>query len=354
MDSPKIPGLRLKNGKILIDKVVEGIRIYRTLDTADIVLAQKIMARLVNDVLELQYLPKRKNLLTVRKVIDGYWDGHIRHKKYAYNARFVLDAVSERIGGMAVHSLTKGDIRKYIRERLTEPKRNGSPGCVSPRTVQMELQHLSMAVNFAVDNRLLDANPIKRFIHVAQGMPKKIVLDDGAANGPEWQAVYAAASGDLRPILLTLYETGMRPGECMRMRWNWIRRKDERRSTITVPAHADKAGYEHDIPVSAPLLELLAAMGMGVKACDSLVFPSPRRANRPRRGIHDAFACALEKCGLDNRGITPYALRRTRITIWDAIDTNASRYAAGHVPKEIHLRNYVRIPQERLFRLVGL
>jgi len=352
MESTKIPGLQIRSDKIRIDKMVDGVRIYKTLDTTDVVLAQKIMARLVNSVLERRYLPKRRNELTVRDIISSYWDGHMRHKKYAYNAKFVLDAVAQRIGGMAVHSLTKADIRKYIRERLEDRKRNGSAGSISPRTVQMELQHLSMAVNFAVDNRLLDTNPIKRFIHVAQGMPKKIVLDDGREKGPEWRAIYAAASEDVRPILFTLYETGMRPNECLGMRWNWIRCKDGRRYTITVPSHADKAGYEHDIPVSPALLKLLREMGM--KTCESLVFPSPRRRNRPRSGIHDAFASALDKCGLAKRGITPYALRRTRITIWDAIDTNASRYAAGHVPKEIHLRNYVRIPPERLFRLVGL
>jgi integrase len=352
MDSPKIPGLRFKKGKILIDKVVEGVRIYRTLDTSDIVLAQKILARLVNDVLERQYLPKRKNLLTVGEVVGQYWDGHIKYKKYAYNAKFILDAVAGRIGGLKIQSLTKADIRKYIRERLGDRKRNGSAGCISPRTVQMELQHLSMAVNFAVDNRLLDANPIKRFIHVAQGMPKKVVLDDGRENGGEWRAIYGAANRDTQPILLTLYETGMRPGECLQMRWNWVRRKDELRYMITVPSYADKTGYEHDIPVSAPLLELLK--DIGIKSCNSLVFPSPRRKNSPRHAIHDAFVCALKVCGLQQRGITPYALRRTRITIWDAIDTNASRYAAGHIPREIHLRNYVRIPPERLFRLVGL
>ncbi|MCL2220684.1 MAG: tyrosine-type recombinase/integrase [Chitinispirillia bacterium] len=352
MESTKIPGLQVKNDKIVIDKMVEGVRIYKTLDTTDIVLAQKIMARLVNSVLERQYLPKRRSMLTVRDIISSYWDGHMKYKKYAYNAHFILSAVSERIGGIKIHSVTKADILKYIRERLADKKRNGSAGCISPRTVQMELQYLSMAVNFAVDNRLLDTNPIKRFIYVPRGLPKKIVLDDGRENGPEWAAIYGAASDDLRPIILTLYETGMRPNECLRMRWSWLTRKDERRCLITVPSHADKAGYEHDVPVSAPLLELFR--GMGMKNSEALVFPSLRRRCKPRRSIHDAFTEALNRCGLAQKGITPYALRRTRITIWDAIDSNASRYAAGHVPAEIHTRHYVRIPPERLFRLVGM
>jgi integrase len=352
MAPTKIPGLRIKDGKIVIDKVVEGVRIYKTLDTSDIILAQKIMARLVNDALERRYLPKRKDRLTVQKIIGEYWEEHIKYKNYAYNTKFILDAVNERLGERKIQSLTKSDIRRYIRERLADKKRNGSSGSISPRTVQMELQHLSMAINFAVDNRLLDANPIKRFIHVAQGLPKKIVLDDGRENGSEWRAIYDAINDDVKPILLTLYETGMRPNECLRMRWNWLTQKDERRYIITIPSAIDKTGREHDVPVSAQLLKQLNSIGM--KHSDSLVFPSIRKENRPRRNIHEAFANALGRCGLAEKGITPYALRRTRITIWDAIDTNASRYAAGHVPKEVHLRHYVKIPQERLFRLVGL
>jgi len=144
----------------------------------------------------------------------------------------------------------------------------------------------------------------------------------------------------------------MRPGECFQIRWNRLTMKGKNRYTITIPADIDKTGYEHNVPISMRLLELFRAIG--IKSDDSLIFPSPKNPNVPRKSIKEAFDKALHQCGLYGKGVTPYALRRTRITIWDAIDSNAARHAAGHVPKDVHVKHYVKMSPERLFRLVGL
>ncbi len=162
---------------------------------------------------------------------------------------------------------------------------------------------------------------------------------------------YLNIVGSVKPIVLTLYETGMRPKEVFNMRWNWLIKKSEDRWLINIPAVIDKTDYEHDAPVSLKLLTMLKEMG--IQFDDSLVFPSPV-TGEVRMGIYSAFTSSLITSKLRGRGITPYALRRTRTTIWDAIDSNASRYAVGHVSKEVHQKNYVKIPPERLFRLVGL
>lgn len=57
--------------------------------------------------------------------------------------------------------------------------------------------------------------------------------------------------------------------------------------------------------------------------------------------------------GLSDRGYTPYALRRTRTTIWDSIDEGAARFATGHTPQDAHGKHYVRMTDQRLFTLVG-
>jgi hypothetical protein len=60
--------------------------------------------------------------------------------------------------------------------------------------------------------------------------------------------------------------------------------------------------------------------------------------------------------GFKGEKYTPYALRRTRLSVWDGIDENASRYAGGHrlLRKDAHNDHYIRFPLSRLFRLVGL
>lgn len=152
-----IPGLKLKDNKLLIDKVVEGVRIYKTLDTTDIIVAQKILARLMNETLEGRYLPKRRSSLTVQDILDQFWNNHLSHKEYAKATKCILDSVANRLGDIEFHKLSRTDLEKYKRERAKDKKRNRCSGTISPRTIQKELQHLSMAINYAVDNGVLDS-----------------------------------------------------------------------------------------------------------------------------------------------------------------------------------------------------
>jgi len=152
-------------------------------------------------------MSQKASNLTVKRIVKDYWDGHIQHQKYAYNTKFILEAIIQKLGDSKIYRITKFDIEEYKRARLADKKRNGSIGNISPRTVQMELQLLNAAVNFAIDNKLLHFNPIKRLIHVRQNPPKQVVLDDGHENGPQWISVYNAVNDNVKPILLTLYET---------------------------------------------------------------------------------------------------------------------------------------------------
>ncbi len=135
------------------------------------------------------------------------------------------------------------------------------------------------------------------------------------------------------------------------MQWKWLQEKSTDRWIINIPSYVDKTKHEHDVPVSLKLLSMFKERG--IKNDNSLIFPAPRKGG-VRSDIESAFTNALIRCGLNNKGISPYALRRTRITLWDAIDSNSCRYACGHKPKDIHLRHYVKISHERLFKLVGL
>lgn len=293
----------------------------------------------------LRDIMRRRKPLTVRDALNMYWDNHLAHKSYARCARYRINAIDSRLGKIYAAKISRIEIETYKRERGRT---------ASPRTVQMELQILNAAINFATDNGALAGNTIKRFIHVPQNRPKKIVLDDGYENGPQWRAIYNAIHPKIKPILQTLYETGMRPKECFNMRRNWLKEKCNNFWVITVPRNIDKVGCERDIPVSRRLLKLFRAMKIFSLDGNALIFPAQRNSAKVRVNIACAFKHALERCGLSNQNITPYALRRTRLTIWDAIDGGACRYAAGHAVREVHSKHYVRISHERLFKLVGL
>lgn len=188
-----------------------------------------------------------------------------------------------------------------------------------------------------------------------------MILDDGYEYGVEYRAILKNITPQVRPIVEMLYETGLRPKELFHLRWHWIQKKTKNCWVLVVPAEEklgsmqtfdEKTGNSHMVPLSTRAVKVLKSVGIREDST-ALVFPSPVTL-QPRKDIRSAFKTALEKAGLANRDITPYALRRTRLTLWDEIDSNAARYAGGHVARDVHERNYVKVSLKRLFKLVGI
>jgi integrase len=262
----------------------------------------------------------------------------------------------------------------YKRERAQEcrsirKKKDGvwteEPGNrISARTAQAELAELNMAITHEVDNQRLATNPVARFCTVDVPPPARVVLDEGYADGPEWQAIYeAAGKSEGYPrghedrwgnqlVCLFLYETGMRSGEAFQVRESWIKMLRPTRWMIEVDIdNAGTKAHRRKVPVSDKLRLALESKLSGDP--EALLFPSTV-TGAPRKSFSHGFKAILSRANLADREYTPHALRRTRISIWDAKDGPACRYATGHAPIDVHERNYLRITDERLFKLVGL
>ncbi|MFH0920710.1 MAG: hypothetical protein V1913_10140, partial [Fibrobacterota bacterium] len=83
------------------------------------------------------------------------------------------------------------------------------------------------------------------------------------------------------------------------------------------------------------------------------VFPN-MDTGRPYNSLQRVFEAAIKAAKLEGRGLTPYALRRTRLTRWNVIDPVAAMAAAGHEPNSnIHYKNYVNVGKDRLHALVS-
>lgn len=360
----KLTGVKIRNGKYVIDKQYKGTPIYQTLKpVSEMTLedAYRVLYKLIDEVDEGTYEQKKlSRSLTVDDALNYLWEKRLKHKSYSNDLTHILSRVSEKLGPKLITKLVKSDFEEYKRLRLSEPKRNRCKGTVGPRSVQKELQHLSMAINLLVDDGKLLRNPIKKWIKVNLPSPKKTVLDGGIENGEQWNQLYQCMASSIKPIILTLYETGMRPKEVFNMRWHWIEKVAQDRWIINIPdedildsktVFEEKTGTHHRVPISPKLLQLFKEIG--IRKSNDLVFPAPRK-DGPRSDIESAFTNALRRSDLKGLGIAPYSLRRTRATIWDEIDPIACMSATGHSPKNVHYKHYVSISDERLFKLVGL
>jgi len=130
-----------------------------------------------------------------------------------------------------------------------------------------------------------------------------------------WAAVNAkGADGEyaigrlMRDYVLLLLFTGMRRGEAASLRWRDV---DLAARVIRVSAFATKSRRPLALPMSAPVLELLAARReLGVEG--EFVFPGPGKKRGHLQEPKKAFAAISDAAGFQ---VNPHSLRATFLTV---------------------------------------
>lgn len=349
---PKVKGCRLRGENYFLDKVVRGVHLTECVGP-DPQIAAAILAKRLSEVWDGAYFPtRRESSLTVTHILSTYWDERLQFKTSGINRKYHLTRLRTEFGSVPVMDLTVSMIEKFCRKRLSERrviryrKENGDWAeklgkQITPRTVNAELNELNAAIQWAVKNRILKYNPIAAMQKVDEPEPAKVMLDNGVENGSDWQRLYNAASGDLKPIIHCQYLTGMRIGEVLSLRWQWV---DMPARIIHLPATSTKTRRSRDIPMS----EELIALFMSIQKRIDLVFP--KENGDPRKDIGTAFDGAVTRAGWPRGYFTTHALRRTRGQIWDSVDRHLSSKALGH-DEAIHDQHYTRVTSDMLLQL---
>jgi integrase len=107
-------------------------------------------------------------------------------------------------------------------------------------------------LNWALDRGYVEVNPI-----AGMAAPGKKVARERVLHDHEIQSLMRAAEAEGYPfgtIYLVLLYTAQRRGEVSGMRWSEI---DRQRGSWTIPSHRSKNGMAHEVPLPAPVLELL-------------------------------------------------------------------------------------------------
>jgi site-specific recombinase XerD len=156
------------------------------------------------------------------------------------------------------------------------------------------------------------------------------------------------ASGNLfrRALLMTVYGTGMRRAEVVRLK---VRDIDSKRMIIRVVQ--GKGGKDRDLPLSPELLETLREYWRWRKPKEYL-FPShdPRRPGEPISDKLIWHACrdAARRAGI-TKHITPHTLRHSWAThlLEDGTDLRTIQVLLGHGDLETTAL-YIHLSQEHL------
>jgi integrase len=156
---------------------------------------------------------------------------------------------------------------------------------------------------WSLERDILTANPAAGVRPIAREVSRDRMLSDG-----ELRAFWRA-TGELRapwgPFYRMLCLTGQRLSEVARMRWCDV---DVDRAVWTLPRELTKTDCRHEVPLSPPALEILAAM----PRLGPFVFTT---GDKPISGFTGAKAALDEAMPAGTAPWTNHDLRRTFATV---------------------------------------
>ncbi len=149
-------------------------------------------------------------------------------------------------GDRAINSVLPEDLEEYQETR--------ADAGMSPRTIDMELSIVKTMINRAADNRKVGPNALLTFRAVRPLMKAGANARDRIVSIEEYKKLLSVAAEHLRPVLITVMNTGMRKGEVLGLLWEHV---DRKAGVIRLPAELTKEGRVKTIPMNRNVSEAL-------------------------------------------------------------------------------------------------
>jgi integrase len=179
-------------------------------------------------------------------------------------------------GDTPIGRIQKSMTRDFRRHRHAEK-------LVTDTTINRDLEALRHILFWALDEGLLATNPLSRLRMVPERRkPRSVMTLD------EEQLLLKAAAPHLRLIIIAALDTGMRRGELLHQRWEYV---DLKRKLLFVTQSKTAGGEGREIPLTERVYSLLAAR----QQVDGVVFTFK---NRPIHLIKTAWKAAVRRAGI--------------------------------------------------------
>ncbi len=287
-------------------RVREVVRDARTRGEAVVALQAKV-AESFNGRLN----PTRKTEpMRFARLVEIYLEDYAKANKKSWRC----DEISLRanlvphFGDMRLEDITSLVVEQYRTARLRTVRKSST---------NREMALLKVMFNLAIDWNFASENPLRKVKMFSEkdNLKERILTDEEEAR------LLAAASDDLRPVLVTLLNTGGRRMEVLSLRWRDI---DLERGTVLFTK--TKAGKNRMVPVNEPLHEVLS--GFNPKKAGEFVFPGDE--GERLNGVRRSFEKACRGAGLE--GLRLHDLRHTFATrlIRRGVDIITVQALLGH------------------------
>jgi integrase len=237
--------------------------------------------------------------LTLRQLWEIYEPVSEQHNKSHRNscnrAKHVLGVLGDRL----VVDLTVADVEEYRRNRCAQKTHWKKP--LAPSTLDREVALLKRMCNYAVETKLIPVNPLA-------GVPMLNVPNarDVTVSEDNFERLYRLAEPELKPILLTAYDTGMRRAEVLGLRWRQV---DLEAGTIRLRGQDTKTSSPRLVVMTPRLIDEL--QGVPRQPGSEFVFVNPE-TKTAWHTVRKAFVRALKAADLE--GTWFHDLRRSFVT----------------------------------------
>ena len=262
--------------------------------------AMALLAKKRAEAFEDRFFDIRKDsTLTVQDLWDQYEESSEETKRSHRQDKNRKNHLIRHFGKKTVSSLTKDDVVAYRKKRRGEKTRWGNPP--KPATLDREVALLKRMLNYAVEIEKLPVNPLAK-----AKMLNKPNARDMVVNEEQFAMLHEVAEPLLKPILLMAYDTGMRKGEILSLRWAKV---DLKAGTIELRAQDTKNSRPRVIIMTERLVEELKGLPRHIR-CPNVFF-NPK-TGKQWNTVYKVFDRARTDVGLE--GLWFHDLRRSFVT----------------------------------------
>ena len=281
--------------------------------------------------------------------MENYAKLQVRASSYKTYQGFISNHIKPALGEISLEKLTAMDLQrlyKYLLDsgRVECTESRNKPKGLSVKTVRNIKQMISSALNCAVEQRLIPANPTKGCV-----LPK-LERKEMKILPPESLGTFfekARHSGVFELYYIDL-ATDLRRGELLGLKWSdidlgkgiiHVRRQVLRQNGEVVEAPLKTKNSYRNIAIGAETIEVLK----GMEQKDDYVFPSPYGGPMSPDSVLHMLQRVLKRAGLER--IRFHDLRHTFsvLALQNGVDVKTLSAMLGHYSAGFTLDTYAHV-----------
>jgi integrase len=248
---------------------------------------------------------ERQEKTNFKQLVDLY-------KKEGEGKKYILQFIStylNHFGEKKLSQISRRDLFKFRDALKSTPKQRGGEE-VTDSNVNRALAGLRRLFNFAISREYMEDSPFPKTSKSGLFYPDQKGLRNFFTE-QQMEKIVEASPEWLKPMILTAYYTGLREGELLGLRWEWVDLKD---GVIYLPSTKtlkDSTGRGQRVVMQKELIDLFK----GLPNHSEWVFSQSNGEPYRQWHIYKPFKKVLKAVGVDTKRYSWKELRHTTASL---------------------------------------